>query len=130
MLTATAIMCLALNVFHEARDEPTRGQYAVAFVTLNRAAANDDVCKTVFKRDAFSWTRRYGDPAKRYVKIAQLAKKRDRRSWNRALSVAYGAIDRSSKDITKGATYFNEKKMGRRFRTKVASVTIGNHIFY
>lgn len=33
----TAVLCLALNVFHEARGEPETGQWAVAQVTINRA---------------------------------------------------------------------------------------------
>jgi len=35
MITA-GLMCLALNVYHEARSEPMVGQYAVANVVLNR----------------------------------------------------------------------------------------------
>lgn len=33
----TALLCLALTIFHESRGEPIEGQYAVAEVVLNRA---------------------------------------------------------------------------------------------
>jgi N-acetylmuramoyl-L-alanine amidase len=52
----TAALCLALNVFHEARNQSYLGQRAVAVVTLNRAEYRaENVCKVVFKRKQFSW---------------------------------------------------------------------------
>ena len=33
----TAILCLALTVYHESRGEPQAGQYAVAEVVMNRS---------------------------------------------------------------------------------------------
>ena len=36
MIIETALICLALNIYHEARDQTTAGQLAVAEVTLNR----------------------------------------------------------------------------------------------
>ena len=35
----TALMCLALNIYFEARSEPIEGQIAIAEVTLNRVAS-------------------------------------------------------------------------------------------
>lgn len=58
-LTAAAISCLALNIYHEARDQPIKGQVAVAFVTFNRVLSNkypDDVCDVVWQNKQFSWT--------------------------------------------------------------------------
>ena len=133
MLTVATI-CLALNVFYEARGESVKGQYAVAHVTLNRvdSESNDPskVCNTVFKKDQFSWTKKHKKPLKRFVKIAQLAKKSDEQSWNTAVDVAQKVISRMSKDITKGATFFNEKKMGRMYKTTVVATVIGDHTFY
>ena len=42
--------CLALNVYFEARSEPSEGQLAVAYTTLNRVADTqfpDSVCEVV-----------------------------------------------------------------------------------
>ena len=49
-MISAALMCLALNVYHEARSEPLQGQAAVAHVVLNRVASGrwpDDVCSVV-----------------------------------------------------------------------------------
>ena len=58
----TALMCLALNIYFEARSEPIEGQIAIAEVTLNRvASANypNDVCSVVLQKNKdgcqFSW---------------------------------------------------------------------------
>lgn len=62
----TEVICLARNIYHEARGEALRGRVAVAHVTLNRAAGDDhpeDICDVVYEdRGAaphdcqFSWT--------------------------------------------------------------------------
>lgn len=50
MTLSEALLCLALNVYFEARGEPIIGQYAVAHVTLNRVKENNStVCKEVYK---------------------------------------------------------------------------------
>tara|TARA_R110001599_G_scaffold237445_1_gene436899 strand:- start:28 stop:465 length:438 start_codon:yes stop_codon:yes gene_type:complete len=58
----TAILCLALNIYFEARDQPIEGQIAVAEVTLNRVNSYNypnTVCEVVFQSNktscAFSW---------------------------------------------------------------------------
>ena len=45
-----ALMCLALNVYFEARNDSMVGQYAVAQVVINRVQHDklpDDVCSVV-----------------------------------------------------------------------------------
>ena len=56
-------MCLALNIYHEARDQSTAGQLAVAQVTVNRVESKhypNTVCDVVYQKGksicAFSWT--------------------------------------------------------------------------
>ena len=58
----TALMCLALNIYFEARSEPIQGQIAIAEVTLNRVASPnypDTVCEVVLQENSktcqFSW---------------------------------------------------------------------------
>ena len=58
----TALMCLALNIYFEARSEPIKGQIAIAEVTLNRVASTNypnDVCSVVLQENIdgcqFSW---------------------------------------------------------------------------
>jgi spore germination cell wall hydrolase CwlJ-like protein len=58
----TALMCLALNIYFEARSEPIEGQIAIAEVTLNRVTSTNypnDVCSVVLQENKdgcqFSW---------------------------------------------------------------------------
>jgi len=63
------MLCLAKNVYYEARGEPAAGQIAVAEVTMNRLASGryaDTLCGVVYQKNwdpirkryvgAFSWT--------------------------------------------------------------------------
>lgn len=121
MILQTALFCLSLNVYFEARGEPESGQLAVAHVTINRSKQNGtQVCHEVFKKNQFSWTQnhRYKVPSGD--------------EWESAQRVAKLALN--SKDTTKGSTFFfNPKKCGRQ--TSITSGrrktgTIGNHVFY
>lgn len=59
LVTQAGLICLAMNVYHEARSEPTLGQVAVAEVTMNRVESDrypDNVCDVVWQRRQFSWT--------------------------------------------------------------------------
>ena len=52
------LMCLSMNVYFEARNQPLAGQVAVAQVTMNRVASPDypdDVCGVVYQHKQFSW---------------------------------------------------------------------------
>lgn len=51
-----AALCLAGNMYFEARGEPIDGQILVAEVTMNRAGTGADICATVFESRQFSWT--------------------------------------------------------------------------
>ena len=58
----TTLLCLALNMYFEARSEPIAGQIAVAEVTLNRVASPhypNTVCEVVLQDNSegcqFSW---------------------------------------------------------------------------
>lgn len=56
---STAITCLALNLYHEARGQGVEGMLAVGVVTLNRVAHPDwpdSICEVVYQPYQFSWT--------------------------------------------------------------------------
>lgn len=120
MFIKSALLCLALNVYFEARGEPIQGQYAVAHVTLNRAKQNSStVCSEVFKPKQFSWTNQK----------FKIPHKKDE-SWIQAQEVARKVI--TMKDITDGATYFHSKGCRNTsiFKKKKITTRIGGHIFY
>src|SRR5574341_488621 len=50
------VICLAMNIYYEARSDPVEGRLAVAWVTVNRArVARTSICYEVFKPWQFSW---------------------------------------------------------------------------
>lgn len=124
-----AAICLALNVYHEARGEPREGQAAVAHVVLNRMghlAFPDTVCGVVLQggevrgRCQFSW---YCD--------GRPDRPLEREAWEQAKTVAVSALLLGADDPTGGAVYYHTVDVWptwtARFTTTVA---IGRHIFY
>lgn len=113
--------CLAQNIYHEARGEPTSGQLAVAFVTLNRTEDDrfpDSICGVVYQKGQFSWTER--NP-----------KIRENEAWDAAQLIAQRAafLHNEGKDNTLGAVYFDGGKHKQAFH-KRRTIRIGNHTFY
>ena len=129
------IKCLAMNVYHEARGEPTLGQYAVAVVTMNRVSSArypNDLCRVVYQKGwsskhqryvaAFSWTLdQFSDIPKESL------------SWKKAVNVAktvYKEED-STKTKVKGSMYYHAEYVKPRWASQKLRVTkIGRHIFY
>jgi len=126
MSLEAAVLCLALNVYHEGlKDEPLEGLFAIAQVTLNRADRKlDKVCDVVQANRQFSWT----------LKPPAVV---DHAPWRKAQSVAQLSLHMA--DFTGGATNFhalvcppdrlNECKPYWRVDMAVAGQW-GNHIFY
>lgn len=120
----SAELCLALNIFHEARGESMTGQWAVANVTMNRVKSKkwpNTVCGVVYQPSQFSWT------------LSRVAvSKRDRVAFQRAETMA-GQILRGelTLDLTEGSTYFHRVGLKPCWLTDVDKVvTIDNHVFY
>lgn len=121
MSPSSALVCLALNIYHEARGEPHSGQLAVAMVTMNRAGwESANVCPVVLEQDQFSWTR---------TKLNQPP--REVQAWQHAKKIAKGVIDGKHPDNTRGATHFHAHWVSPPWsRTLERTVRIGGHIFY
>lgn len=111
------INCLAENIYHEARGQPTKGKIAVSNVVINRTKSGkfpSTPCAVIKQRSKkgcqFSWVctkRRILDS------IAYLESKRIARQ------VYYHEVG----DVTNGALYFNTGS--RKY-----SMRIGAHSFY
>lgn len=131
------VICLAKNMYHEARNQSTLGQIAVANVTLNRVASKrfpNTVCKVVYqakldwqgnpRRDAchYSW---YCDGKSDTVY--------DRKTYLDILKLATVVYQYSKEfiDVTHGGTHYHAKYVNPWWnRNFVRTVTIGEHIFY
>ena len=126
------LMCLARNVYHEARGEPTAGQHAVAEVTLNRVASRQfpgTVCDVVYEKrfdskrnrlvGAFSWT-----------EFDSVSKPKGK-AWVRAVKSAQAVYDKQQDPTVQGALYYHADSIEPRWaREKNQVAKIGSHIFY
>lgn len=154
MLLTSAAVCLAANIYFEARNQPVEGQFAVAYVTINRAKANNtSICSEVLKPAQFSWTAKLtqkvakskysvpkvGGVAKvshsEIIKSAYPSQPKDASAFKRAFSIANLLLNplNNFKDITKGSTYFHVVGLSPKWSKDpniVKVVTIGDHSFY
>ena len=138
---AKQVECLAKNIYHEARNEPFAGQFAVALVTLNRVYDKNfpsTICEVVYqgihtksgfpKRDRcqFSW---YCDGASDEVRNL-VAFNTTQKIANLAM-ISYGSMKSQGLDYTEGAIYYHTYEINPRWSTSYPKVgRIGDHIFY
>lgn len=112
-----AILCLALNLYHEALNEPLEGQLAVALVTINRARGRPGhICKEVFRPYQFSWTIK--PPPVTNVKAFERMKKIARQAFH-------------IKDFTGGADHYHATYVTPKWSKNLIFVgQYGIHLFY
>ncbi len=134
-MIAEALMCLALNVYFEARSENMASQVAVSLVVMNRVEDHrfpNTVCgvvkqgltykndKVVLGKCKFSW---YCD--------GKSDKPTNKKAWFQAKEIASIVLDGGVFDFTEGATHYHAYYVypsWRKTKTKVAR--IDSHIFY
>ena len=130
--------CLALNVYHEARGEPVRGQMAVVAVTLNRVKLNsypDTVCGVVHQsvRDTNGNPIRYQCQFSWYC-VGLSDQPANRAAWERVRAVTQLAVEQygdEGVDITHGADHYHAHWVNPSWadQTQITQV-IGVHTFY
>jgi len=135
--------CMAMNVYHEARNQGTAGQLAVMAVTMNRVHDNrfpDDVCGVVYDgphkpswkdntklipvkhKCQFSW---YCDGKSDTVF--------DTKTYDYIYSMSYMVVSGNIElvDITDGATHYHADYVKPSWAaTKRKTIEIEDHIFY
>lgn len=142
--TTTEIQCLALNIYHEARNESLAGKVAVILVTMNRVADKrfpNTICGVVrqgkhflSKRDnkyyphrdrcQFSW---YCD--------GRTDKPTNKKAWIYSIALTRYFLARSMMiiDFTEGATHYHadyvDPKWARQ-KNYIKTVQIDTHKFY
>jgi hypothetical protein len=122
-------LCLARNIYFEARGEGLRSQFAVAAVTLNRARDRrwaDGICGVVYQKKQFSWT--LSRPMSRPVVI------NDRAAWHRATEVAILSLAGLAPDYSQGATHYVAPKRLRRMPVWTTAMDVSHridgHVFF
>lgn len=129
-----AVMCLALNLYHEARGEPLIGQIAVAEVVLNRVNSPkfpNTVCDVV-KQGQYSGT----TPIRHKCQFSwwcdgKSDKPTNESEWEQAVNIASILLDKPHIDIVEGSMYYHTTSVSPYWANHYEKVvTIDNHIFY
>ena len=138
MILETALMCMAVNLYHEAGNQSMIGQMAVGQVVLNRVADKrfpNTICEVVkqavtYKKSdkpirwkcQFTW---YCDGKKDEPDF-------DSRTWRLALDHASILINKTILlDVTEGATHYHATYVRPAWaKTKTRTTRIDRHIFY
>jgi len=141
--TEKAIECLALNIYHEARNESTIGQASVAWVVINRVQSDkfpDSVCGVVYEaRYSKWWKEAHGKnvPLRHQCQFSWYCDGKSDRvyEWDKfeeARSIAYSVLmNKTPADPTNGALWYHADYVNPSWAndyTKTAK--IGTHIFY
>ena len=69
----SALLCLALTIYHESRGEPVSGQYAVAEVVVNRSQErNLSICDVVYEKNQFSWVKAHNSIPSNHFRLPMM----------------------------------------------------------
>ena len=142
MLLETAFVCLALNTYHEAKNQSLVGQIATAQVVMNRVEDNrfpSTVCEVVKQGPTRpSWE----DPEKEYpikhrCQFSWYCDGKDdtpknEKAWRKAQDVAFLVLyNKIQLDVTEGATHYHATYVRPAWaKTKKRTTRIEKHIFY
>ena len=109
-----AVMCLALNVYHEAKNQSLIGQIAVAQVVMNRVKDErypDNVCDVVYQGQYYKW--KPDLPIKNRCQFSWYCDGKsdkpikDTFAWEQAVTVAHGVYYGNLDDFVEGATHYH-----------------------
>ena len=137
-MIAEALVCLALNVYHEAKNQSLIGQIAVAQVVMNRVRDErypDTVCEVVEQGPTYSWKPDY--PVKNRCQFswycdgkADIPLNQD--LWHLVQNMAYLMIwEKRYVGITEGSTHYHAEYVNPRWASGLhLTGRIGKHIFY
>tara|TARA_B100000579_G_C22571382_1_gene729069 strand:+ start:239 stop:682 length:444 start_codon:yes stop_codon:yes gene_type:complete len=129
---ADAVNCLALNIYHEAKNQSVVGMVAVAETTMNRVQDRrwpSTVCEVVKQRRngvcQFSW---YCDGKSDRPKIHIPL---ERHKWIVSNYIAERIIERGAFYFTKGSLWYHSVKVRPYWADAYQqTVQIEDHIFY
>ena len=138
MLIETALMCLALNTYHEAKNQSMIGQVATAQVVMNRVADRrypNTVCEVVKQGPKYKGS---DVPVRHKCQFSWFCDgksdepKKDSKEWRMAQEYARIVLSgRIVLDVTEGATHYHATYVKPSWETKNTTTTrIESHIFY
>ena len=133
----TAITCLALNIYFEARNQSTIGQIAVAQVAMNRVLDErfpNTVCEVVEQGQTYSWKPEL--PIRNRCQFSWWCDgksdiPKDTEAYEKARLVAVGVYMGHLDDFVDGATHYHANYvMPDWSESKQYIVRIDDHVFY
>lgn len=132
----TALMCMALNIYHEARGESLAGQIAVSQVVMNRVASPrfpDTVCGVVKQAKYHAWS---DIPIRNKCHFSWWCdglsdKPQDDEAMLRATILAQNILEGRITNISEGATHYHANYVMPYWADEMTQVLqIEQHIFY
>ena len=141
---ADEVNCLALNIYHEARNQPFLGKLAVGYVTLNRVESKrfpNTICEVVKQGSTSKWFKiKFGKdvPLKNKCHFSWWCDGKsdeplEQEVWELTKALAFQMYYRNyfSFDITDGATHYHADYVNPYWAKKKTKIMkIKNHIFY
>ena len=138
MILETSLMCMAVNIYHEAGNQSMIGQMAVGQVVLNRVEDSrfpDTVCEVV--KEAVTY-KNSNKPVRWKCQFTWFCDgKKDEpnfesKTWSAALENASILLTKTIVlDITEGATHYHATYVRPAWaKTKTKTTRIDRHIFY
>ena len=131
-----ALVCLALNVYYEARNQPLQGQMAVAEVVMNRVVNNkfpDTICEVVKEGPTYSWKTDF--PVRNRCQFSWYCDGKsdmpmEEDAWETALIVSEDILVNRPM-VLKGAIHYHAIDVNPKWaKTKTFITRIGDHLFY
>jgi len=125
-LTPREMQCLYLNAYFEGNNDSVIAQQGIIEVVLNRKKVEkyNDVCSVIYKKNAFSWTRkRHQIPTnqKHIFKLTQMV----------VDVIVQGMRDGTLHPLTYGATYYHADYVNPCWLSDMSFVNkLGKHLFY
>jgi N-acetylmuramoyl-L-alanine amidase len=135
MLSAAA-MCLAMNIYYEARGEVISGKVIVANVTMTRADhQKNNVCAAVTAPAQFSWTEGNVKVVHRGKRVIRTINKSmippNSPAWEQSKMVAELALKGVLPDLSDGATNYHATYVSPKWAGRMEKVgRLGGHVLY
>ncbi len=148
-ITEPELDCLAMNIYHEARNDLMAGQFAVADVVLNRVLDErfpDNICDVIHQGPVRERHRTAETPDPDDAEFIPVLHQcqfswycdgisdetKEQGAWKQAQAVAYMLISRDTmRGITEGATHYHATYVNPKWAPTLYPIgQIGKHRFY
>ena len=145
MLIETALMCLALNTYHEAKNQSMIGQVATAQVVMNRVADSrypNTVCEVVKQGPKYKGS---DVPVRHKCQFSWFCDGKSddvsnivgTKTWAKVIKAVnfiysqFGKLQRDGISITNGATHYHTTEVNPRWGQLLEhTITIQDHKFF